>query len=72
MNEIINFTKYLKKLNDLAQNVSHENFVMVQKLQADIINSYTSGELKDREERTLYTASVIVMDAMRKELNGDK
>lgn len=68
----LDFTQYLDKLNTIAQNVTHENFVEIQKLQADILNTYTFGALTDREKRTLYNVSEIIMDTMRKELSGDK
>ena len=47
------FKKYLAQLNDLAQNYTHENFVQIQKVQADILTSYTKGSLDDFEKRHL-------------------
>lgn len=66
------FTQYFTKLNEIAQSVSHDNFVAIQKVRADILNDYTAGSLSKREKRTLYTASSIIMDRMRKELGLEK
>lgn len=63
------FNKYLAQLNDLAQNHTHENFVQIQKVQADILTAYTKGSLSDIEKRHLYGISTIIMDEMRKELS---
>lgn len=71
----MSFTQYLVKLSELAQNVTHENFVELQKLQADILNTYTAGFLPEAEKRALYAVSAVIMDNMRKTLNernGDK
>lgn len=62
------FKKYLAQLNDLAQNYTHENFVQIQKVQADILTSYTKGSLDDFEKRHLYDISEIIMRGIREEL----
>lgn len=69
------FNEHLARLNEIAQNPSHENFIEIQKIRADILTAYTAGNLSKCEKRTLYTASSIIMDRMRKTLNernGDK
>lgn len=70
--ELNMFNKYLERLSFIAQNVTHENFVAIQKLAADILNSYTFGCLSDFEKRTLYNATSIIMSNMRKELLASK
>lgn len=62
------FIHYLVQLTGIAQNITHENFVAIQKVRSDILNSYTDGKLSNAEKRTLYTASSIIMDYMRKAL----
>ncbi len=64
------FIQHFAKLNDIAQNATHENFIAIQKFQNDILNDYTLGALSELEKRTLYNASSIIMDKMRKELLG--
>ena len=66
---VTNFNQNLARLNEFAQNVTHENFVMIQKIQADILNDYTTGVLSDFEKRTLYNVATIVMREMRKALS---
>lgn len=62
------FNQYLARLSDISRNVSHENFVEVQKVQADILNSYTDRKLSGMEKASLYTASTIIMSNIRKAL----
>lgn len=62
------FYKYLAQLNEIAQKRTHEDFVAIQKIRANILNSYTTGELATGEKRVLYTASSIIMNDMRKAL----
>lgn len=60
---------YLAKLNAIAQvDATHENFVEIQKIRDDILNSYNNGKLSNLEKRTLYDLSLIIMGDMRKEL----
>lgn len=65
------FTQYFSKLNDIAQNPTHENFVAIQKLRSDILNDYTLGTLSEFEKHTLYDASLIIMGKIRKRLQSD-
>lgn len=62
------FINYLTTLSTIAQDVTHENFVAIQKVRSDILNDYTDGKLSNSEKRTLYTASSIIMNHMRKAL----
>ncbi len=66
------FTKYFSELNEIAQNVTHENYVKIQQLQSDILNDYTLGGLSEWEKRTLYDASLIIMGKMRKKLGSSE
>ena len=66
------FYYYLSKLSALTAVASYESFVALQKLKADILNSYSNGELSNAEKRTLYTAASIICDRMRQELNTIK
>lgn len=66
------FYYYLSKLSALTAVASYESFVALQKLKADILNSYSNGELSNAEKRTLYTAANIICDRMRQELNTIK
>ncbi len=66
------FNRYLDKLSVIAQISTEENFAAIQRVQSDILNSYTTGDLSDFEKRTLYSAAVIIMDNMRKELRTCK
>lgn len=60
---------YLAKLNAITQvEATHENFVEIQKIRDDILNSYNNGKLSNLEKRTLYDLSLIIMGNMRKEL----
>lgn len=63
------FNAYLAKLNELAQNITHENFLEIQKIRVDILTSYTEGHLSDFEKRHLYGISSIIMNEMREKLN---
>lgn len=62
------FIRHFAKLGYIALNVTHENFVAIQTLRSDILNDYKAGNLSDSEKRTLYSATNIIMDYMRKEL----
>lgn len=62
------FIHYFAKLGYIALNITHENFLAIQQLRSDILNSYNVVELSDSEKRTIYRASTIIMDYMRKEL----
>lgn len=62
------FVHYFAKLGYIALNITHENFLAIQQLRSDILNSYNVWELSDSEKRTIYRASTIIMDYMRKEL----
>lgn len=63
------FKEYLAKLNAIGQvPATHENFVEIQRIQADIWTAYAEGHLSDFEKRHLGGISSIIMDKMRKEL----
>lgn len=62
------FNEYLAKLSDLAQNVTHENFVEVQRVEADILNNYKV--LTDFERKTLFNVVQIIKTQMREQLIG--
>lgn len=59
------FTQYLIQLSDIAQNITHDNFVAIQKIQSDILNSYTDGKLTDSEKRALCSVSSTIINYMR-------
>lgn len=66
--EAPNFIRHFAGLNDIAMHMTDENFVKIQKLQADILNDYTAGNISESEKRTLYGAATIIMDYMREKL----
>lgn len=64
------FQEFIAKLIDIGQApVSHENFVLIQKIRSDILTAYTESRLTDLEKRHLYGISSIIMNKMRDELN---
>lgn len=63
------FKTYLAKLSDLAHNVTNENFVECQKVEADILNN-ADGVLTNYERLTLCTVVSIIKNDMFKQLLG--
>lgn len=63
------FKVYLAKLDTIAQaDTTHENFVEIQRIRDDILNSYNDGKLSNLEKRALYDLSLIIMGQMREDL----
>lgn len=65
------FANYLNELVEIERNINHDNFVKVQKMQADILNDYTNGKLNLTEMKTAYSATSIMLDHMRIKLRSD-
>lgn len=62
------FIRYMERIITAAQIPTEENFAEIQRIQSAILNCYAAGRLSDLEKQTLYNATTIVMDNMRKEL----
>lgn len=66
------FRQYLERLSTIAQLSTEENFLAIQRVKADILNSYTAGDLSDFEKRTLHNVATIAMNNMRDDLRTCK
>jgi len=63
------FKKYLAKLNDFAHiTPTHDKFIEIQRLQADMINGCNSGKITFLEKQALMPVLNVIMDDMRNEL----
>ena len=66
------FRQYLTRLSTIAQLSTEENFLAIQRIQADILNSYTAGDLSDFEKRALHNVATIAMNNIRDDLRTCK
>lgn len=64
------FIHYLSVLTELAQKATYDNFVIIQKVRSDILNSYANGELSEDEKGILFASSSIIMKQMRNQLSA--
>lgn len=65
------FAEYLARLSNLAQSITHENFVEVQKVEADILNNYGST-LTHLERTVLCSVISVIKTKMREQLIGSR